>query len=154
MSRWKSMFSTSAVCGAMVLALLAGGGPRHAALAQAEKPGFFEGKAIAEAGFIYGLPIVMNYAVLYEYVIDRNSGQWKAPFNEIFNEHRVFTYQDTTIVTPNSDTPYSLAWLDLHAEPLVLSVPAVDKERYYAVMLCDGNTFNYAYIGSRATGNE
>ena len=37
---------------------------------------------------------------------------------------------------------------------MVLSVPAVEKSRYYAVMLCDGNTFNYGYIGSRATGNE
>lgn len=32
---------------------------------------------------------------------------FKAPFNEIKNEARVFTYQDTAIVTPNSDTPYS-----------------------------------------------
>jgi len=36
----------------------------------------------------------------------------------------------------------------------VLSVPAVDKKRYYSVMLNDGNTFNYGYIGSRATGND
>ena len=36
----------------------------------------------------------------------------------------------------------------------MLSVPAVDKNRYYSVMLNDGNTFNYGYIGSRATGNE
>jgi hypothetical protein len=43
---------------------------------------------------------------------------------------------------------------DLRAEPMVLSVPAVEKTRYYSVMLCDGNTFNYGYIGSRATGND
>jgi hypothetical protein len=30
----------------------------------------------------------------------------------------------------------------------------VEKKRYYSVMLCDGNTFNYGYIGSRATGND
>jgi len=113
-----------------------------------------EAKAIAEEGFIYGLPIVMNYAVMYEYSVDKNSGQYKAPFNQIKNEARVFTYEDTAIVTPNSDTPYSLAWLDLRAEPIVLSVPAVPKERYYSVMLCDGNTFNYGYIGSRATGPD
>lgn len=111
-----------------------------------------EAKAIAEEGFVYGLPIVMNYAVMYEYSVDKNSGQYKAPFNQIKNEARVFTYQDTAIVTPNSDTPYSLLWLDLRAEPMVLSVPAVPKERYYSVMLCDGNTFNYGYIGQRATG--
>jgi hypothetical protein len=44
--------------------------------------------------------------------------------------------------------------MDLRAEPIVLSVPAVEKSRYYSVMLCDGNTFNYGYIGSRATGSE
>lgn len=126
------------------------------ALAQtsAGRPGFFAAKDIAEAGFIYGLPIVMNYGVMYEYAVDRSSGQFKAPFNQILNEARVYTYKDTAVVTPNSDTPYSLLWLDLRAEPIVLSVPAVEKSRYFSVMLCDGNTFNYGYIGSRATGNE
>ena len=120
----------------------------------ADRPGFFKAKDIAEAGFIYGLPIVMNYGVMYEYAIDRNSGQFKAPFNQIKNEPNVFTYKDTAIPTPNSDTPYSFIWMDLRAEPIVLSVPAVDPKRYYSVMLCDGNTYNYGYIGSRATGSE
>jgi hypothetical protein len=113
-----------------------------------------ETKAIAEEGFIYGLPILMNYAVMYEYAVDKDSGQYKAPFNQIKNEARVYTDKDTAIITPNSDTPYSILWLDLRAEPMVLSVPAVEKSRYYSVMLCDGNTFNYGYIGSRATGND
>ena len=117
-------------------------------------PDIREAKAIAEEGFIYGLPIVMNCAVMNEYSVNKNSGQYKAPFNQIKNEARVFTYKDTAIITPNSDTPYSFAWLDLRAEPIVLSVPAVEKPRYYAVMLEDGNTFVYGYIGSRATGND
>lgn len=124
------------------------------ALAGVAVPGIAEVKAIAEEGFIYGLPLVMNYAVQYAYVVDKNSGQWKADFNQIHNEHRVFTYQDTAIVTANSDTPYSMSWLDLRAEPVVISVPAVDPKRYYSVMLNDCNTFNYGYIGNRATGNK
>jgi hypothetical protein len=143
---------------AMVSALAACSNPKdtisQAAKTDAQRPSLAEVKAIAEEGFVYGLPIVMNYGVMYEFVIDRNSGQWKAPFNEINNEARVFTPKDTSVPTPNSDTPYSLAWLDLRAEPMVLSVPAVPKPRYYSVMLCDGNTFNYGYIGSRATGTE
>lgn len=123
------------------------------AMAQAGRPGFFKAREIAEAGFIYGLPMVMNYAIMYEFVIDRNSGQYKAPFNQIANEARVFTYKDTAVVTPNSDTPYSLLWVDLRAEPMVVSVRAVDPKRYYSVQLCDGNTYNYGYIGSRATGS-
>jgi hypothetical protein len=113
-----------------------------------------EMKTIVEEGFIYGLPIVMNYKVMYEYTVNKNSGQYKAPFNKIKNEHRVFTYKDTSVITPNSDTPYSTMFMDLRAEPMVLSVPAVEKSRYYAVMLTDGNTFNFGYMGSRATGGE
>lgn len=118
------------------------------------KPGFFAAKEIAEQGYIYGLPIVMNYGTMYEFVIDKTSGQYKGPFNQIANDTAVFTYKDTAVVTPNSDTPYSMLWLDLRAEPMVISVPAVDAKRYYSVQLIDGNTYNYGYIGSRATGHE
>lgn len=117
-------------------------------------PSISETKAIAEEGFIYGLPLVMNYAVMNEFVVDKTSSQYKGPFNFIANEARVFTYKDTAVVTPNSDTPYSMLWLDLRTEPIVISVPAVEKSRYYSVQLVDGNTYNYGYIGSRATGNK
>ena len=117
-------------------------------------PGIAETKAIAEEAFIYGLPIVMNYAVMNEFCVDKSSGQYKGPFNSIANEARVFTYKDTAVITPNSDTPYSMLWLDLRSEPMVISVPPVEKDRYYSVMLCDGNAYNYGYIGSRATGPE
>ncbi|HQR18430.1 MAG TPA: DUF1254 domain-containing protein, partial [Gemmatimonadales bacterium] len=119
-----------------------------------DRPSALDRKAIAEEGFIYGLPIVMNYAVQYSYIVDSGGSQYKAPYNTVYNEARVFTWQDTAVVTPNSDTPYSLLWLDLRAEPVVISVPAVDPKRYYSVQLVDGNTFNYGYIGSRATGSE
>ena len=134
--------------------LLFGASASISTVAAEDFPSTAEARAIAEEGFVYGLPIVMNYAVMYAYAVDEDSGQYKAPFNHIKNEARVFTYEDTAIVTPNSDTPYSFAWLDLRAEPIVLSVPAVEKDRYYSVMLEDGNTFIYGYIGSRATGNE
>src|SRR3954468_9555889 len=91
------------------------------ASANAAETNAAETKAIAEEGFIYGLPIVMNYAVMYEYCVDKDSGQYKGPFNTISNEARVFTYKDTAVITPNSDTPYSIAWLDLRTEPYVLS---------------------------------
>ena len=148
---------------AVAVAMLAACGKKDDPVAQAAKqdvaagvpaPGIAETKAIAEEAFIYGLPLVMNYAVMNEFVVDKNSGQYKGPFNAIANEARVFTYKDTAVVTPNSDTPYSMLWLDLRTEPMVISVPAVDKKRYYSVQLVDGNTYNYGYIGSRATGHE
>ena len=149
---------TIAALGAALVTLLAACSKRDAVeQAQptgAQGPSVAEVKAIAEEGFIYGLPLVMNYAVKNEFVLDKSSPQYKGPFNTIANEARVFTYKDTAVVTPNSDTPYSMLWLDLRAEPIVISVPAVEKSRYYSVQLVDGNTYNYGYIGSRATGND
>ena len=153
-------FKWALLC-AVAAMLVAGCGKKDDPVALAAKqdvakgvpaPGIVETKAIAEEAFIYGLPLVMNYAVMQEFVIDKNSGQYKGPFNQISNEARVFTYKDTAVVTPNSDTPYSMLWLDLRAEPMVISVPAVEKKRYYSVQLIDGNAYNYGYIGSRATG--
>jgi hypothetical protein len=112
-----------------------------------------DNKQIAEEAFIYGFPMVMGYGIMYEYAVDTKSDQYKAPFNKIYNTARVYTPKDTAVITPNSDTPYSFLWADLRAEPLVLSVPEVEKGRYYSVMLTDMYTCNYGYIGSRATGN-
>jgi hypothetical protein len=111
-------------------------------------------KDLWKEAYIYGFPLVMNYGVMHAYAVDRNSGQFKAPFNQIFNEARVFTPKDTAIITPNSDTPYSFLWMDLRAEPLVVCVPKVESKRYYNVQMVDSYTFNFAYIGSRSTGNE
>jgi hypothetical protein len=144
-------------------ALLFGCGKKDDVISQAEKkdvaagvpaPSIEQTKAIAEEGFIYGLPLVMNYAVMNEFAVDRKSSQFKAPFNETYNEHRVATPEDTAVITPNSDTPYSITWMDLRAEPIVVSVPAIDKKRYYSVQMIDGNTYNYGYIGTRATGSD
>jgi hypothetical protein len=111
-------------------------------------------KDIFQEAYVYGFPMVMNYGVLHAFFADRNSGQYKAPFNQIYNEARVFTPKDTAIITPNSDTPYSFVGLDLRAEPVVLCMPKVEKSRYYDVQLVDMYTFNYGYMGSRTTGND
>jgi hypothetical protein len=118
-----------------------------------EPPSAGEAKAIAEEAYLYGFPMIVGYDVLYKYFINRDSGQFKAPINQLHNEARVFTPKDTGISTPNSDTPYSMAFLDLRAEPFVLCMPAIKKARYYDVQLVDLYTDNYGYMGSRATGN-
>jgi hypothetical protein len=110
-------------------------------------------KQIAEEAFIYGFPMVMNYGVFYEYFVDESSPQFKAPLNQLYNTARVYTPEDTTVVTPNSDTPYSFVAMDLRVEPFVVCNPEIEKSRYFSVQLVDMYTFNYGYMGSRTTGN-
>lgn len=112
-----------------------------------------EARAIAEEAFVYGFPMIMNYAVMYESFIDKTSSQYKCPFNQLYNTARVYTPKDTAVVTPNSDTPYSFFCADLRAEPVVFTVPEIETGRYFSVQLIDWSTFNFGYVGSRTTGN-
>ena len=108
---------------------------------------------IAEEAYLYGFPMLVAYKVLYDYNVDKDSGAYIGPFNTIVSEARVYTPADTAVSTPNSDTPYSFAQLDLRAEPMVLCVPEIEASRYYDVQLTDMYTNNFGYMGSRATGN-
>jgi len=108
---------------------------------------------VVEEAYVYAFPMIAAYKAMYQFNVDKESSQYKGPFNRIQNDARVFTPKDTAIVTPNSDTPYSMLQMDLRAEPMVLCVPEVEASRYYSVQLTDLYAFNYGYIGSRATGN-
>ena len=113
-----------------------------------------ERKAIAKTAYIYGVPMVGTWKTMYAFSIDKANPQYKGPFNTILNIARVFTPDDTAFVTPNSDTPYTFAGLDVRAEPVVITMPKMEKERYFVFQLMDLYTFNFAYIGSRTTGND
>src|SRR5262245_14999678 len=89
--------------------------------------------AIAREAFVYGFPMVMNYAVMYQYFVDKASPEYKGEFNQIHSEGRVYTPEDKAVVTPNSDTPYSMLGMDLRAEPMVISTPEIEKDRYFSI---------------------
>ena len=112
-----------------------------------------EAKQIAKEAYIYGFPLVLNYKTMYSYAVDKKSPEYKGDFNKLGGEARVYTPEDKAIVTPNSDTPYSMAWVDMRAEPMVFTIPEIEKKRFYEVQLIDLYTHNFAYISTVATGN-
>lgn len=111
-------------------------------------------RAIAKEAYVYGFPMVDNYRVMYAYFVNKDDPEYKGDWNQIHNTARVYTPEDTAIQTPNSDTPYSAVGADLRAEPLVLTVPPIEQNRYYSLQFIDGYTYNFAYVGSRTTGNS
>ncbi len=112
-----------------------------------------EATQIAKEAYIYGFPMVLNYKTMYDYAVDTKSPEYKGDFNTLACVARVFTPEDKTIVTPNSDTPYCMTWVDLRTEPVVFTIPEIEKERFYEVQLIDLYTHNPAYISTVATGN-
>ena len=135
------------------LVLVAGFAGFAPAMVQAADVTAAEARAIAKEAYIYGFPMVDSYRIQYAYFIDAKNPEYKGPWNQIINTPRVYTPADTAIQTPNSDTPYSWLGMDLRTEPMVLTVPKIEKDRYFSVQFIDAYTFNFAYIGSRATGN-
>ncbi|HEY5852052.1 MAG TPA: DUF1254 domain-containing protein [Lysobacter sp.] len=106
---------------------------------------------IADA-YLFGYPLVLvdvTRAVSTN-VADATDPQ-KAPINQ-FNHKRAFPdYTFTDVVSPNADTLYSVAWLNLSKEPMVLSVPDMGK-RFYLMQLMGAWTDVFASPGSRTTG--
>ena len=74
-----------------------------------------------------------------------------APFNSFGHVGKLMTAADKDVVSPNADTIYSSAFVDLKQGAALISVPDTGG-RYYSLMLEDAYTNIFGYIGSRATG--
>ncbi len=136
------------MCIAYALPLLVTGTAKAADITPAEA------RAVAKEAFVYGFAFVENYRSLYKQAVDSKDPDYNAPFNQIGHSRQVATPADKQFVTPNSDTPYSYIWFDLRAEPVVVTMPKIDKDRYYTAQLVDMQLFNFAYLGSRSYGND
>ena len=113
-----------------------------------------EARSIAKEAYVYGFPVVMNYKTMYNYTLNEQSPEYKGPINQKSCVARLFTPEDKAIVTPNSDTPYCMFWMDLRDEPQVISMPEMEPERFYHFQLIDLYTHNFAYLGTLTTGNK
>jgi hypothetical protein len=102
--------------------------------------------------FIYGFPAMMYASLRYQWVESRQ-GPVSMGVNEYF---QLRTLSDPKLQyggSPNRETPYSLAFIDVTSEPVVLSVPENPEQRYYTLQLLDFYSDTVGYIGVRATGN-
>ena len=111
-----------------------------------------QAKQVAEEAYIFAFPMLDNYKMMFAQAIFEGSPAYDAPFNTLKNKAILLGPEYTTIVRPNNDTFYSIIWLDLRGEPVVLSVPAITDNRYYSFQLIDLYTHNFDYIGTRSTG--
>ena len=113
-----------------------------------------EAKAIAETAYVFAYPMMESYKTMYNQTINKQSNTYRAPFNQLHSLRELATSDFTDVVSPNNDTLYTMGWLDLRTEPVVLSVPAVPDNRYYSFQFIDAFTFDWAYVSERTTGSN
>ena len=107
----------------------------------------------AEDAYVYGYAIVDLYRILDQFALDPTNTEFKAAPNSFFHSRALADPNDRTIVAMNVDTPYSYAWLDLRDEPIVLTVPPFDADRYVSAQLIDLYTYIVGYVSPRTNGH-
>jgi hypothetical protein len=80
--------------------------------------------------YIYGYPMMDLYRTMWETSLDPGRDHDRT-INEFFFFRRLITHKDDWIVTPNEDTIYHRAFLDLRAEPIVLVIPPMGNRKYW-----------------------
>ena len=112
-----------------------------------------EAKAIAKEAYIFNYPLVMMYRTMYLQAIDTTSKTYSGGFGKWLHLG-TSTPKDTDIVSPNNDTPYSYAWVDLRAEPWVVTLPKIEAKRFYTSQWDDLWGFVLDNPGSVEDGND
>jgi len=113
-----------------------------------------EAHAIAVDGYLYLYPLVMMDVTRKQSTnVEPGKEFGRGPMNA-FTSVREYPPADFKgVVRPNFDTLYSVAWLDLTQEPMVVSAPNTDG-RYYLLPMLDMWTDVFASPGWRTTGTQ
>jgi hypothetical protein len=109
--------------------------------------------AIAEEAYVFGYPLVLMDVMRGVMTATPEPIDHKAPINQFLHTAEYPDPADQDIVSPCVDSLYSIAWLDLTEEPIILTTPATRK-RYYSLQLLDAWTNVVASVSSQRTGTE
>lgn len=87
-------------------------------------------KQISKETYIALFPLVYNYGTMYSQAINNRAPEYIGGFG-VYKHYGLSTPENRDIPTPNNNTPYSWAWVDVRDEPWVLTMPPADGNRYY-----------------------
>ena len=99
--------------------------------------------SIAGDAYVFGYPLVL---------MDLTRERSTPPMNRFVHRRAFPEARFREVVSPNADTLYSTAWIDLTGGPVVLGLPEM-KGRYYLMQLLDAWTNVFAAPGTRTTGD-
>jgi len=121
-----------------------------AALAGPARAGVDGLRLAAREAWLYGLPLIQMAAVRTRMV----GGGAAAPgLNSFVHARELATPRSRVVTTPNRDTLYSSAWLDLTSGSAKISLPPTGQ-RYFSLALIDMYTNNIRVISGRDNEGE
>lgn len=130
----------------LLATLLAGAASAHA---QETSPML---RDLARRATIYLFPLYEMYRTRWQATVN-DANPFRQKLNRFFHVPMLADHRTRLVTTPNNDTLYSLAWLDLSVEPLFLTVPPVG-DLYYSYAFIDLFTNNFACVSHRLYGGQ
>ncbi|HZO08793.1 MAG TPA: DUF1254 domain-containing protein [Myxococcota bacterium] len=110
-----------------------------------------EAREIAIDAYVYAYPLVtMELTRRVSVNVEAPEGT-KAPMGHFARLREYPNASFRTVTAPNADTLYTIAWLDVSAEPWIVSLPDM-KDRYFLFPMLDGWTNVFQVPGKRTTG--
>lgn len=108
----------------------------------------------AELATVNTFPYLFNYFLLNEWGKEsaENPTAPQDALNKFFHMQTLTTAEYRDGGSPNNDTAYSLSWFYVNQEPIIFTIPAID--RYHTFEIVSFTSDNYAYMGTRSTGME
>jgi len=106
--------------------------------------------------YVFGFPYIYLPSLRWNWVTQpkpADSITPYAPLNHFYHVRKLATAAYRDGGSPNNDTLYSVAWVDVTKEPLILSHPNMG-DRYFTFEIADVDSDNFAYVGTRTTGSE
>lgn len=106
--------------------------------------------------YVFGFPYVYLPRLRWNWVTQpKPAGSITpyAPLNQFYNVRDLATAAYRDGGAPNNDTLYSIAWIDVTKEPIILSHPDMG-DRYFTFEIADIDSDNFAYVGTRTTGEK
>lgn len=103
--------------------------------------------------YIYGYPLITFDMARKQQTNVAKPDEQHAPMNQMIKMRTYLPIDNHCCAAPNADTLYTMAWLDVYEEPLILSIPEI-KDRYYIVPLLDGFSEVIKVVSSINDGSD
>lgn len=104
---------------------------------------------LVEEAYLYAFPLVLMDATKIVSTNTETATERRAPVNQLIHVRSLMDASSRTVVSPNVDTIYTQAWLDVRAEPMLYVVPETD--RFFNVQVLDGWTNTIAVLEEPGT---
>jgi hypothetical protein len=104
-----------------------------------------------EEAYTYALPVFEIQRARYMGTTARPAD--RSALNHLMHRRNLSTHENRTVTTPNNDTLYSQAFLDLSGTAIDITTPDFG-DRYFSLAFMDVYSNNFAIVGSRSTGTK